>query len=89
MTDPENYLGEVVEVVKKNYVAVLLKNPKENVHLNDELEFKTPEGRVKTQKVHFLRNALLEDVSMGTNGEVVFVPHISALSVRTAVYKKS
>ena len=85
----ENYLGEVVEVVKKNYVAVLLKNPKENVHLNDELEFKTPEGRVKTQKVHFLRNALLEDVSMGTNGEVVFVPHISALSVRTAVYKKS
>ncbi|MEC7183945.1 MAG: U32 family peptidase [Bdellovibrionota bacterium] len=85
----ENYLGEVVEVVKKNYVAVLLKNPKENVSLNDELEFKTPEGRVKTQKAYFLRNALLEDVEMGTHGEVVFVPHMSALSVRTAVYKKS
>ena len=59
------------------------------MNLNDELEFKTPEGKVKTQKVYFLRNALLEDVKMGTNGEVVFVPHMSALSVRTAVYKKS
>ena len=57
------------------------------MNFNDELEFKTPEGKVKTQKVYFLRNALLEDVKMGTNGEVVFIPHMSALSVRTAVYK--
>ncbi len=85
----ENYLGEVVEVVKKNYVAILLKNQKEKIYLNDELEFKTPEGKIKTQKIHFLRNALLEDVKTGTHGEVVFVPHMSSLSVRTAVYKKS
>lgn len=85
----KNYLGEVVEVVKKNYVAVLLKNPNEKIFLHDELEFKTPEGKIKTQRIHFLRDALLEDINMGTNGEIVFVPHMSALSVRTAVYKKS
>ena len=85
----ENYLGEIVEVVKKNYVAVLLKNPNEKLLLNDELEFKTPEGKIKTQKAHFLRNALLEDIPIGKNGEIIFLPHMSALSVRTAVYKKS
>ena len=85
----ENYLGEIVEVVKKSYVAVLLKNPREKIVLHDELEFKTPEGKVKSQKISFLRNALMKDIAVGKSGEIVFLPHMSALSVRTAVYKKS
>mgnify|MGYP002856179745 CR=1 FL=1 len=84
----ENYLGEVVEVVKKKHVAILLKNPKLSVFLKNDIEFRTPEGKVKDLNLSSLKNALLEEIPEGKSGQVVFVPHVGSLSVRTAVYKK-
>jgi putative protease len=84
----EDYLGDVVEVVKKKHIAIHLKNPKISLSAQDLIEFRTPEGKIKDQRVGFLKNALLEDLSLGQSGQIVFVPHLGSISVRTAVYKK-
>ena len=83
------YLGEVIDVVREHYIGISLSHPKRSIKINDWLVFQTPEGRIKEQQVTELWNFLLEPLTEGKNGEIVFIPHRGTVSVRSSVYFKA
>jgi putative protease len=83
----ENYLGEVVDVIKKKLMGILLKNPNLSLLQNDSIEIKTPEGKSKRLKVLEIRNSSLEPVTEGKSGSIVYVSHLGGVSVRSAIFK--
>lgn len=83
----ENYLGEVVDVHKKKLMGIFLKNPMLDLTINDSIEIKTPEGKLKTLKVLDMKNSALEPIEKGRSGAIVFVPHLGGVSVRSAIFK--
>jgi putative protease len=82
----ENYLGEVLEVSKKNYVAIMIKSSKISLKVDDVLTFQTPERKVIKGKVTSLKDSSGEDILEASKGQLVIINHVRGTSVRTAVY---
>ncbi len=82
----ESYLGDVVDVEKKSYIAIHIRNPKKDLRLKDILEYRTPEGRVKTSQVVWLKNSDGRERESLSMGQVALLNHTSGISVKTAVY---
>lgn len=82
----ENYLGDVIDVKKKEYMAFSLRNPKRSLKIGDELFINTPEGKVKTLTVNKLRSSNRTDLETANSGDIVYVNHTSGVSIRSAVY---
>ncbi len=85
----DNFIGEVIDVNKKNYIALIIKGAGISLTVGDELLLLTPDGREKKVKINFLRNSQLVDIELATSGDIVLIPHVSAISVKTMVYKFS
>ncbi|EQC44879.1 U32 family peptidase [Bacteriovorax sp. Seq25_V] len=83
----DNFVGEVIDVNKKNYIALIIKGRDVTLKLGDELSLLTPDGREKKVKINFLRNSQLLDIESAKSGDIVLIPHVSAISVKTMVYK--
>ena len=83
----ESYLGEVVDVKKKQHVAILLKGRDSKIKRGDQIKLLSPEGREKSVTLNNIWNAEREDMSMAQTGQIIFIPHVGGISVRTMVFK--
>lgn len=82
----EDYLGQVLEVNKKNYLAIKLKNPSKELVNGSQLKIETPEGKTKYLDVQFLQNCRGDSLDSASGEEIVFVNHVGGVSTRAAVY---
>ncbi|TNE96457.1 MAG: hypothetical protein EP326_13330 [Deltaproteobacteria bacterium] len=83
----QNYLGVVLDVIKKETMGIKLKTRELGLSAGDTIEIHTPEGRVKKQKIDQLFNSKGESISNATAGQIVFMKHIGGVSIRSSVYK--
>jgi len=83
----ESYLGEVVDVKKKQHVAILLKGRDRQIKIGDQIKLLSPEGREKSVTLNNIWNAEREDMTMAQTGQIIFIPHVGGISVRTMVFK--
>ncbi|MFG1487143.1 U32 family peptidase [Halobacteriovorax sp. RZ-1] len=86
----EGFLGEVVDVVKKSHMAILIKGMRGEefaLKVGDELRLNTPDGKVKTTKVHKITHTNGREADSAKTGELVLIPHVSGVSVKTMAYK--
>ncbi|EQC49476.1 peptidase, U32 family [Bacteriovorax sp. BSW11_IV] len=81
-----SYLGDVMEVNKKKHIGILIRNSERALVVGQNIRFRTPEGKEKTLEVTEIKNSSHMNVDKATNGMVVFVPHVSGISVKSNVY---
>ena len=82
----EDYLGDVVDVEKKSYLAVHLKNPQRKLYVNDILQYRTPEGKVLTTTVKELKNSAGKKCDSLGRDEIAILKPLKSISPKTAVY---
>lgn len=85
----EGFIGEVVDVVKKSHIAILVKGMRDRQYafkVGDELKLSTPDGKVKTSKIHKIMQTDGIEVNSVTSGELILIPHVSGISVKTMAY---
>ena len=80
-------VGEVVDVKKKNHVAVLVKS-EGGLKKGESLRLLSPEGREKFVVVDRMTNALNKGLKSASQGEIVLIPPIGGISVRSMVYRQ-
>jgi putative protease len=81
-----SFVGEVVDVKKKKHVAVLIKS-EAGLSTGDSLKLLSPEGREKFVEVGRMTNALSVSLEKAEKGEIVFIPPVGGISVRSMVYR--
>ncbi len=81
----KNYIGQVIEVEKGECVGIYLRNTLE--HAKDmNLTLITPEGKEKSVVVNDVRDANGSLFKSGKYGDIIFIPHVGGVSVKTNVY---
>ncbi|WP_412471469.1 peptidase U32 family protein [Halobacteriovorax sp. RT-1-4] len=86
----EGFLGEVVDVVKKSHMAILIKGMRGQdraLSVGDELRLTTPDGKVKTTRVHKITHTNGTETEFAKTGDLILVAHVSGVSVKTMAYK--
>ncbi len=81
----ESYLGEVVEIVKSDYMAILLKSDL-NLKLGQKLRFITPEGKEQSCLVHSLKNSSYIDKDTVESGHLALMNYFGGIWPRSQVY---
>ncbi len=84
----DHYLGDVVDVKKNQHIAVLIKGKNKVIKAGDELKLLSPEGREKFVSLKRIWNADREEMNQAESGQIVFIPHVGGISVRTMVFIK-
>ena len=83
----ENYLGQVLELARDRYTAILLQSPRLKLKLGDKIKFCTPEGRTRSCTVERLQNSRFEEVEViAAPREVALIAPVAGVSVKSAVY---
>jgi putative protease len=82
----EDYLGQILEVNKKNYLALKLKNPVKMIKCGAKLKLITPDGKEKFLEVQRLQNCQGIDLECAGGEDLVFINHVGGVSVKAAVY---
>ncbi len=82
-----DYLGDVVDVKKKEHIAILIKATDTELKVGDEIRLLSPEGREKSVTLHNLWDADRENRDSVQTGQIVFIPHVGGISVRTMVFR--
>lgn len=85
--DDQNYLGVVLDVIKKETMGIKLKTREMGLSAGDTIEIHTPEGKVKSQKIEELFNSRGQSIKSADPGQIVFMKHIGGVSIRSSVYK--
>ena len=80
------FIGDVVEVNKKKHIGIVLRSRQNGLKVGDSIRLHTPDGKEKTTKINSLKTSAHEEVSHAEHGQVIFIPHISGISVKTSVY---
>jgi putative protease len=83
----KSYIGEVIEIVKSEYMAIMIK--KNSISVDDEVLFITPEGREMSCKVFFLRNSNNEDVESASKDQLCLINYFSGVWPKSQVYLNS
>ncbi|MBF0312334.1 MAG: U32 family peptidase [Oligoflexia bacterium] len=83
----ENYLGEVVQVEKGCYIAVLLKSFVFKLSVGDEIEYALPTGERISTKVNEIRNSRAHPVTDASYQDLVLLKYHSKITARSIVYK--
>lgn len=82
----DSYIGEVIEIVKGDYLAILIKS-EQSLKVDDEIKYITPEGKEYLCKVHFLRDVTYKDVSKKAKGELALINYMGGVWPKSQVYK--
>ncbi|MBT3584463.1 MAG: hypothetical protein HN509_06135 [Halobacteriovoraceae bacterium] len=81
----QNYLGDILDVEKKAYIALHLNSSEKTIKIGDELEIKTPEGKSKVFRISEMMDANRQFLKEAKSGMVYF-PHLSSISIRSKVF---
>ena len=85
----KNYLGVVLDVIKKESMGIKLKTRDLELKRGDLIDIHTPEGKIKTSTVDHLYNSKGDGILKATPGQIVFMKHIGGVSIRSSVYKSA
>jgi putative protease len=80
-----SYLGEVVEIVKGEYLAINIKTHND-IRTNDELKFITPEGKELLCKVHFLKDVSYGEIDSQSKGQLALMNYLGGVWPKSQVY---
>lgn len=80
-----SYLGEVVEIVKGEYLAINIKNDN-SLSVDDELLFVTPEGKELICRVHFLKDVTYNEIDKKGKGEIALMNYMGGVWPKSQVY---
>jgi putative protease len=64
-----------------------LKGSDRQIKTGDQIKLLSPEGREKSVTLNNIWNAEREDMTMAQTGQIIFIPHVGGISVRTMVFK--
>lgn len=84
----ESLLGEIVDVKKDRHLGLIITHPELSLKVGETLELLSPEGREKTLAVRTLRDALGNDVEVAKSGDIVFLPPMGGISIKSLAFKK-
>jgi len=79
-----SYIGEVIEIVKGEYMAIVIK--KNSISVNDEVTFITPEGKEMSCKVFFLKNSNSEDIETASKDQLCLINYFGGVWPKSQVY---
>jgi putative protease len=80
-----SYLGEVVEIVKGEYLAINIKTTN-SIKTDDDLKFITPEGKELFCKVHFLKDVSYSDIESQSKGQLALMNYMGGVWPKSQVY---
>lgn len=81
-----DYLGEIIESSKPHYMALELKGKLE-LHLEDEISFFNPEGKLYKCKVYLLKDFSNQDIKLAKPGDLVLINYMGGVWPKSQVYK--
>ena len=81
----ESYIGEVVEIVKSDYMAIQLKSNLD-LNLGQKLKFITPEGKEQSCFVHTLKNSSYADQEVVHKGHLALINYFGGIWPKSQVY---
>ncbi len=81
-----NYIGEVIEVSKKNHLGVFIRSRANSLKLGNRVLLVTPDGKEKESTLTSITNSNKLEVKDCNYGDIIFIPHVSGISVKTNVY---
>lgn len=82
------FLGEILEVEKGKYAAILLKNKNRSLIVPSEIEIRNPKGELIQMQLKEMKDSKWQSLSQGENGQVVFINYAKGMSAQSAVYQK-
>lgn len=81
----ENYIGEVLEARKSEYMAIHLKGLFD-LKIGDQLKFVTPEGKEHFCKVHNLKDSGFKDQEIVSKNKLALINYMSGVWTKSQVY---
>jgi putative protease len=81
----EKYLGPVMEVSKKKYIAIKLVRADVSLRVGDEIKFILPEGGEKITTIKWIKNSSLESVE-SISDAIAIIDHVGAVVPKSVVY---
>lgn len=85
----ENYLGEIVDVERDQQLALLIKTEAFAKGIVPDLKLITPEGKEKMISLSWLKTSTGENISKAGKNDLVLIPYINGVTVKTQVYFKT
>lgn len=80
-----HFVGEVMEVEKGAYLAILVKNIR-GLKVGDAVKILHPKGEVFDTKIYSLKNASLEEVTEISNGHLALMQGVNGVWVKSQVF---
>jgi putative protease len=80
------YLGEVVDVIKKRLMGICLHHPTEGLKIGDQVQIKTPEGKIKYIQIKELKDSSQRNISLAKPKSIVFMSHVGGVSVKSRLF---
>lgn len=81
-----NYIGEIVDVERDCQLALMIKANSFKKNSTHELKMITPEGKEKLIQLAWMKSSLGESVEEASKNDLVLIPYIGGVSVKTQVY---
>lgn len=82
----DNYIGEIVDVERDQQMALVIKSKHLSLKVGDEIQFVTPEGKIKVLGLKSLQDTKNQTKATASMNEVVLLPFISGVVAKTQVY---
>lgn len=81
----ESYIGEVIEILKGNYLAIDIKGST-NFDINSHLKLITPEGKELLMKIVSMKDIKYKDITEVDNQKIVLINYMSGVWPKSQVY---
>ena len=80
-------LGEVIDFQKGRCLVIQLKGEDTKICMGDQLEFRTPDRKIKTAEVKYLSNSqFLDQSEINGDDSLAFISYTSGVSPRSSVF---
>lgn len=83
-----DYIGEVLEVEKSSFLAIMVKNTK-GLKITDILRILHPKGEIFEVKIYHLKNLAFEDVEFIQAGDIAIIQFVDGVWVKSQVFYKT
>lgn len=80
-----NYLGEVIEVEKSKYLAVLVKHPK-GICIGMNVKIIHPKGEEYEVTIHWIKDSALKEVDTMSQNRLALIPYVGGVWVKSHLF---
>jgi putative protease len=82
----ERFIGDIIEVNKGHHLGIFVRSRTNSLSIGDKIKLITPDGKEKTTQIKSMQKSNHQNIDRAHAGEIVFIPHVSGISVKTVVY---